>query len=207
MAFIIFNLLLSINVKAGLINFDFESKLDSWSSFTTINGSLGNTGVKIFDTNNDGDMSNAFYITPGKLDFNASVNGGGGIIQSITSLSGWFTFSADIASYENDPFNVPGGGNSSGGLVQMLINDILLDSFDFGDIDSLDTEFGVLSSNVYLASGTHELKFLFTRPYTTASNTPQLYIDNVAMTQVPEPSTALILLVGMFLIGKARLFK
>lgn len=200
MVFSFFSFLITLNANAGLINFDFESNLDGWDNFNTINGTLGDTGVKLFDTNNNGNMSNAFYLTPGKVDYNASQNGGGGITQNISSLSGWFTFSADIASYENDWYNTSSGGNASGGLVQMFINNILLDSYDFGHIDHQDSEYGKLSSKVLLSSGVHELKFLITRPYERASNTPQVYIDNIAMTSVPEPSTIIILLLGLSLI-------
>lgn len=115
-----------------LINGDFEAgNLNGWTTFTTVNGTLG-TGfpnVVSFDTNNDSVATNSAQFRVGQVSFQSGVYGGGGIYQMVSLGAGSLSISADIAALGG-----PVVSNLSGGLFELLLDGVLLDSHDFGRI-------------------------------------------------------------------------
>ncbi len=181
-----------------LINGDFETgDLTGWTTFTTPNGTVGPgfPNVVPFDTNNDGIPSNTARFRVGEVNF-TNQYAGGGIFQIVNLSAGDLTISADIAS------TVEEGSNASGGKVDLLFDNVLLDTFDFLDIDASVPEFSKLVGTLSnITAGTHEIRFLFTRPFLQFGSieTPVQYIDNIVISgtatkSVPEPTSILGLL-------------
>ncbi|WP_392478162.1 hypothetical protein [Nostoc sp. C110] len=189
-----------------LMNGDFETgDLTGWTTFTTPNGTLGPgfPNVISFDTNNDGISSNSARFRVGEVNF-TNQYAGGGIFQNVNLSAGDLTISADIASVLEERTN------ASGGKVELLFDNIILDTYDFLDIDANIPEFSfLLSSLSNITAGTHEIRFLFTRPALQDGRiqTPVQYIDNIVISgsatkSVPETTSMLgLLAVGAVSLG------
>ena len=87
----------------------------------------------------------------------------------------------------------------------MLLNNVLIDSHDFGGISGGTTERSSLSGIVHgLSAGSHEFRVLMTRPFITSTNTPIQFLDNAMVGQVSAvPVPAAVWLFGTALIGIA----
>ena len=190
-------LLLSGAARASLItNGDFEAGLTGWTTFTTASGTLGDgfPVVTPFDTNNDGVATNSASFRVGRV-AGAGGDQGGGIFQSfVVGSAGTINISVDIAARD------PDGQNDDWGTFTLLLDGLALDSHAFGanTLPAGSTLFSSLSATA-LGAGSHELRILMTRPFTQNSATPVQFIDNVVVTQVPEPGT--LALAGIALIG------
>ena len=191
---------------ASFQNGDFDSgMLEPWTDFTTPLGSIGASGeaqVVLFDTNNDGFNSFAVQLQVGQLISLGLDQEGGGIEQTFSLANGNLSISLDIASN-----NSGNSDNGSGGIFQLLFDDVVLDTVDFGTIGARQTEFGTLSGAVpTIVAGTHTLTILVTRPFLRSDSTPLQYIDNVVLTgsAIPEPKTAALLAVGLLALAVLR---
>ena len=177
-----------------------------WTLYTTASGSLGPAPapqVSSFDVTGSG-ASLAAELQVGR-EPNAGAHAGGGIFQSITTVNGLLTFSADFASFASTI------ANQSGGLFSVLLDGVTLNSFDTGSIDDFAIERGTLAFSTLVTAGTHVLSLQATRPFTTGSpnplygRTPFQYFDNISATQgaVPEPATWGLMIMGFGLAGGA----
>jgi len=190
--------LFSFSAQASLItNGDFETgDLSGWETFTTSNG-VANSSVSIFDTNGDGIGTNSAEFSVGQAAFVSGVLEGGGITQTFSSgASGVFSIGLDIATRNNAAV----GTNLAGGLISLLVDDIVLDFFDFGSISAGSIERSSLFSSLSLDSGLHTLSILIERPFLPSGVVQSL--DNIEVTQisaVPVPAAAWLF--GSALIG------
>ncbi len=197
------------------INGDFElGPLTPWTAFTTANGSLGASGAQLrqFDVDGDGQMSTAFAMSTGYAVAPCSFPGvfcplpveGGGIRQSSSYAGGKTTFHADIAVHNTDLY---GGYNGQGGYFTMSLDGILMASFSVNRIDAGQTLRSALDFTTTLSAGMHTLEIATVRGYSPSSSLTQL-IDNVSVSEVPEPaSVALFGLAGLMLFGARRAVK
>jgi len=217
MSVCVISLLFLSNANASLvINGDFETgDISGWTSFTTSNGTISGPFVgefvppvpypiiEPFDTNGDSSASNAPRFSVGKIRVTGSYSGGGGIFQSVSTSSGLYDFNADIASFNG----LTTSGNSSGGIFSILIDGIVIDTFNFWSISADSIERATLSGTVALGSGLHELRILIQRPFTNGG-TPSQYIDNITLMPsivVPVMPAAWLFCSGLIgLIGVAR---
>jgi hypothetical protein len=79
----------------------------------------------------------------------------------------------------------------------MLLDNVAVAVFDSGNTTSGQTERSSLNAVVAVGAGSHEIRFLMTRPFIhgTLGETPFQYIDDVALdlngvqTPIPEPAT------------------
>lgn len=192
-----------------LINGDFETgNLTGWTTFTTPNGTLGQgfPNVISFDTDNDRISSNSAQFRVGSIDFTRQYEGGG-IFQNVNLLAGDLIISADIASVLEER------NNESGGKVQLLFDNVVLDTHDFLDIDANTPKFSFLSSLSNISAGIHEIRFLFTRPFLQDDRiqTPIQYIDDIVISgtatkSIPEP-TSMLGLLGICAVGVGSIMK
>lgn len=189
----------AVSAKAAVVNGNFETGvLSPWTTYTTANGVIGTPQVVSFDTTGSG-TSLAAQLQVGQTLFESGVGAGGGIRQVFTSGAGAFSVSAAIASFRNAAVD-----NGSGGAFSLLLDDVVLDTFDFGFISAGATERSLLSFSGIITAGIHTLSIEARRPFLTNSTTPFQYVDDVvlsvpAQNSVPEPTSAA--LVGIALLG------
>ena len=87
---------------------------------------------------------------------------------------------ADIASN----FEGPEVANSSGGLFELLVDGVVVTSYDFGFIYANTSERAIMAANFTVATGgMHEVRIRVTRPYLAA---PMQFLDNIVLAGVPE---------------------
>ncbi len=200
--------------QAGpILNGDFETgNLSGWTVFSTTNGTNG-TGfptVGSYDTDNDGATNAAARFRVGKAMNGAQFapTGGGGLFQTFDAgLGGTVDISAAIASI--NPFLF--GTNAAGGLFELLLDGVVLDSHDFGPITVGRPEFDTLGVTAApIAAGMHELRFRITRNFVQGDGSPLQYLDDVELSvtpslATPEPtSIALLACGGLGLLAARR---
>ena len=175
---------------ASLNNGDFETgDFTGWTTFTTEIGFIsGNqpAGVFLFDVDGDGDLSQSARFQVGSLGI---VHSGGGIFQTVTSRLP-FSIEADIAASSST-------NNGSAGLFELIVNDVVIDSHDFGRIDRGEIKRSALYSGI-IPAGSHEVRFRMTRRFKAS---PLQYIDNVELLQVPEPTTSALAHLAVLCFG------
>lgn len=202
-------------------NGDFSTgDLSGWTLFNTTNGTTGyapGAQVKSFNVTGQGATSAAEFQV-GQQAY-TTAGAGGGIFQTINATAGLLTFSADFSAYLNEGLNV------SGGVFSVLLDDVVLDSFDVGSIAGDMTtpgfrnrppvftpaviERGVLSFSTGVTAGSHVLKLQVTRALLAgdgSSPVPRQYFDNVSAIQadvaaVPEPATWALMILGFGFAG------
>lgn len=170
-----------------LTNGDFETgDLSGWTTYTTQNGTIGQPVAVQFDVDGDGSSSESARFLVGQQSFQPNVHWGGGIFQTFVSSGGDVEFSADIAA--RDPDSV---GNISGGQFSLIVDGVTVDQHDFGGIGGFMTERSTLSATVNLSAGTHEVRFLMTRPFLARQGgTPFQYLDDISAIPSNEPPVA-----------------
>ncbi|NEO83682.1 MAG: hypothetical protein F6J87_05395 [Spirulina sp. SIO3F2] len=193
---------------ALLVNGDFETgDLSGWTVFNTPNGTVGQPlfptlvpEATIFATG--GEQSLAFHA--GQNTFASGQPAGGGIAQFVDLAAGSFELTADIAVW-NQSFNL------AGGLFSLLFDGQVIAEHNLSPVSANRLKQTTLHGQVLdVLPGLHEVRLQVQRPYVQAANTPQQYVDNIALrplaaappgsetdtTSVPEPSLMLALLGG-----------
>jgi hypothetical protein len=75
-------------------------------------------------------------------------------------------------------------------------------------INSLQTLRGHLSGSGSILAGAHEIRILIARNYVAVvGTTPEAYIDNVAIGDVPEPATWFVTISGLAGLALVRRFR
>lgn len=193
-----------------LLNGDFASGVANWTSYTTANGTIteipSTPGAPVspqvattaaFDVTGGGASSALFLNAGAYLPPYGTTQQGGGVFQSFTTTGGLATFSADIAAFTRT-------GNLSLGVFSVLLDGQVLDTFDFADGLAGATERSTLDFSTLLSAGTHEIRFLVTRPFGPGRGVVAQYIDNVSLdvtAAVPEASTWAMIILGFGGLG------
>ena len=173
-------------------NGDFETgDLSGWAVFTTANGTLGGAGFPIvfdFDIAGEGSANKSAGFKVGQRLYKGmgSEPEGGGIYQTITLGAGVVTVAADIAaSYSSQRH----ARNLSGGFFELILDEQVLDRYDFGPIAAGTTERWKLTGPASVTQGPHQIRLRITRPVVAKTGTPApfQFVDNVTVTGTPAP--------------------
>jgi hypothetical protein len=163
----------------SLTNGDFETgDLSGWTSFTTPYGTLGSGFPKVapFDTNGDGTATYSAQFSVGQLSGNTGYQGGG-ISQNVYLSKGGNRITVDMIATSNDSVL----GNGEGGSFEVLVDGVVVDSYDFGFVAGNTTKRHKLATTVGIdTDGNHEFSIRITRPANEAPHLTQL-IDNVVV--------------------------
>ncbi len=196
-----------------LTNGDFGSGLNGWTSYTTANGTIALTpslpgapqpqmaAVTSFSVNGSS-TSNALTLNAGKIDspYGIAPAAGGGVTQTFTTSGGLATFSADIAA-----FYTRTSGAFGLGLMSVLLDGIVMDSFDFGGVNSGPATLrDGLDFTTAIAAGQHTLSLQATRLFAPGGGVTYQYFDNASLdvtAAVPEASTWAMLILGFAGVG------
>lgn len=169
----------SLTTGGALINGDFEfGDLSGWTTFTTPNGTLGSGFPKVvlFDTNGDGTATYSAQFSVGQLPGSTGYQGGG-ISQSVYLPKGGNRITVDMIAARND-FE---SGNGEGGRFEILVDGVVVDSYDFGFVAANTTKRHKLATTVVIdTDGNHEFSIRITRPANEAPYLTQL-IDNIVV--------------------------
>lgn len=194
-----------------ITNGDFQSGLTGWTSYTTANGTIAatpsmpgapqpqNAAVVSFNVTGSG-ASNALFLNAGKINppYNSAPGEGGGVSQTFTTTGGMATFSADIAAFTRV------NGLTAFGLMSVLLDGVVLDSFDFVGSGTSTTLRNTLDFTTNLTAGQHTLQLQATRIFAPGGGVTSQYFDNVSLdveAAVPEPSTWAMLILGFAGVG------
>ena len=112
---------------------------------------------------------------------------------------GFATFSVDIAAYYSRT-----SGVVDLGLFSVLIDGVVLDSFDFGGANGGPlTLRNTLDFTTRLAAGDHTISLQATRLFAPARGVYTQFFDNASLdvTAVPEPATWALMIAGFGLAG------
>jgi len=163
----------------------------------------GNPFVALVDTTGSG-TSLAVFFEVGEA-VSDGTQQGGGLSQNLFLAAGNYVVTASIATQEH------GFGTSwPGSLFSVLVDGVSLGSVDLGPFPALGATIrGTLNVSVIIAlSGSHQFQFQITTPHrVSASITPSQFIDNIAITSVPEPTGVAMVsigFIGLFLWGLRR---
>ena len=197
-----------------LTNGNFENGITGWTSFvTSANGNItdppsqatGPAVPQIATTRSfnvtGGGASNALFLNAGNVTPGGGQQGGG-VSQTFTTVAdGIATFSANIAAWTRS-------NSSSIGLLSVLLDGVVLDSHDFGNLNgspSGATLSSLLGFTTNLLAGTHTLSLQATRPFSPASGVTAQYFDNasldVSVAATPLPAALPMFISGLGVVG------
>lgn len=188
----------SFTAQATLIlNEDFESGVfGSWNTFTTPNGTLGHGGlITSFDTTGSG-TSLAAEFRVGQVIFGGAA-AGGGIYRSMLLVADTYNLSVNVAAFAHSL------SNSSGGIFELLFDNVVVDSFNTASISAGAVERSTLFYTNFITAGFHEIRIRITRPFLQTADTPYQYIDNIRLESrnaIPMPEPGVIILIALAII-------
>ena len=172
-------------------NGDFESgALSPWQTFvTTAQGTLGDGYPKIgpYDIDGDGVASNTLQFNLGTTSGEVKTFQGGGVYQPLHLVAGDYDISVEIAAVYLDATG-QSFGTTYGGRFELVFDNVVLDSHDFGRIGNPETKYSLLGSMKLLTDGDHEVRIRITRPEVSMTNLTQM-IDNVVVADVTPVTT------------------
>lgn len=201
---IIMSILVFVEASAGattnlLTNGDFETgDLTGWTVFTTANGTNGVAmpDIVLFDTCTAGVENYSVKFNVGTTVLHQP--GGGGILQNVYLPGGTYMLQSCTAVLDDR-----GSSNIDGGLFELLFDGMVVDSYDYGEVELGTTYRSLLSNLGMVTAGMHEVAVRITRTHESMDITPWQYLDDVNL--IPEPMTlSLLALGGLLLLGKRR---
>jgi hypothetical protein len=147
--------------------------------------------------------SNALFLNAGKINppYGSAPQEGGGVFQTFMTTGGLATFSADVAA-----FYTRTSGALGLGLMSVLLDGVVLDTLDFGNVNSGPVTLrGELDFSTTLTAGQHTLSLQATRLFAPGGGVVSQYFDNVSLNvvaaAVPEASTWAMMILGFAGVG------
>ena len=131
---------------------------------------------RLFQRDGSG-ASNALFLNAGKINppYGSAPGEGGGVSQTFTTTGGLATFSADIAAFTRV------NGLTAFGLMSVLLDGVVLDSFDFVGPGTSTTLRDTLDFTTNLTAGQHTIQLQATRLFAPGGGVTSQYFDNVSL--------------------------
>jgi len=171
----------------------------SWTLVTTANGTAG-VGFPIVTTWPLGG-SNAAQYEVGQVNY---INGdfeGAMLLQIFAASSGTLDLAFDWAAMGDGIHN-----NSDAGLFQLVLDGVVLNSYDVGHIGPNNLFNGTLSGAASVTAGMHFFEIDILRPFQSGQGTtPYEFITGASVSAVPEPYS--LLLFGPGVVGLAAMLR
>lgn len=171
----------------------------SWTLVTTANGTAG-VGFPIVTTWPLGG-SNAAQYEVGEVNY---INGdfeGAMLLQIFAASSGTLDLAFDWAAMGDGIHN-----NSDAGLFQLVLDGVVLNSYDVGHVGPNNLFNGTLSGAASVTAGMHFFEIDILRPFQSGQGTtPYEFITSASVIAVPEPSS--LLLFGPGVVGLAAMLR
>lgn len=171
----------------------------SWTLGTTANGTAG-VGFPIVTTWPLGG-SNAAQYEVGQVNY---INGdfeGAMLLQIFAASSGTLDLAFDWAAMGDGIHN-----NSDAGLFQLVLDGVVLNSYDVGHIGPNNLFNGTLSGAASVTAGMHFFEIDILRPFQSGQGTtPYEFITGASVSAVPEPYS--LLLFGPGVVGLAAMLR
>jgi PEP-CTERM motif len=178
-----------------LFNGSFEDgNFNNWLLGTTQFGSPGQ-GFPIVTTWPLGGMNAAEYEV-GETESGTGYQGAT-LSQEFTTSGGSISFGFMYAAMGDGIHH-----NADGGLFELLLDGVVLNSFDVGAIDPNQIINGTLTASAMVSAGEHDFQIDILRPYLTdPGNTPYQYVTDAYANgpggTTPEPGTFILLGTGL----------
>jgi len=171
----------------------------SWTLVTTANGTAG-VGFPIVTTWPLGG-SNAAQYEVGQVNY---INGdfeGAMLLQIFAASSGTLDLAFDWAAMGDGIHS-----NSDAGLFQLVLDGVVLNSYDVGHIGPNNLFNGTLSGAASVTAGMHFFEIDILRPFQSGQGTtPYEFITGASVSAVPEPYS--LLLFGPGVVGLAAMLR
>ena len=102
---------------------------------------------------------------------------GGGVYQNVYLAARDYSLTVDIAAADDGTEL----GNGEAGLFELMLDGVVVDSYDFGAITSNATKHSLLAAMPGVTEGNHEVRIRITRPVRQELSTVTQYLDNVVL--------------------------
>jgi PEP-CTERM motif len=180
-----------------------DGNFNNWVQGTTPNGSPGQ-GFPIVTTWPLGGMNAAEYEV-GEVNFDGTLQGAT-LSQNFTTSGGNVDFGFMWAAMGDGVHT-----NSDGGDFVLMLDGVVLNSFDVGEIMPTQTINGTLTASMTVTPGTHDFEIEILRPFLTGpGESPYQYVTGAFANgpggggTTPEPGTLLLLGSGVLAVMARR---